>query len=370
MSFLFLLALVVVGFVMLAGTIVSSFAPRMKSPTPTDDDLKRTTVFVPPPAAAPSGLFSRLTSAACVASAVGVLALVTGRVAPRFMEVGRPPASIAEVPEPLHVELNDPGELHITVKEGSPSDKRTDGESTADAEVPEALDGKAARPEPKPLPAEKPVPGRKHGRLRKAAEIVVDKLTGRKDEPDAESEVEVDGRDLSHLPEWARKPVVTVGERTLVVVSSREHPTLKEADDEARQFAAARIRKDFEKHHPTLREPFDWTVPESAVPFLLVYEEKVPHQAGNVNFTMFRVHRQFEVTDETRSEVFAAWRSGLRRHRLFGMGAVLGTLGLIVAASSLYLRLDAQSRGAWRGRLKAATATAILVGGVAAASVV
>ncbi len=165
------------------------------------------------------------------------------------------------------------------------------------------------------------------------------------------------------LPEWVGEPDQEDGGRLLISLSSTEQPTRADAEKELLGKALARIRADFEQTH---RTTIPWDVPESAVHFTLTHEEKITRTAAAARFTMVRLHRQLELSPETREEAVGAFRQAVINRRLRGIAAVGGTLALIVAASAVYLRLDARTLGQTRGRLKAATAAAILTGGLVA----
>ncbi|MCC7423831.1 MAG: hypothetical protein IT428_26500 [Planctomycetaceae bacterium] len=335
--------ILVAGLAMVAGSIGSVFIDRRRS-APVDN-RDETRVAVPPPLRITTG--SLVASVAWGIPAVAVLALVVLRAAPRFQEA---PPPKAEVPEAVHVEVNEPAE--VSIKTDSVNTESTTEVDGAVAETPTPAAGT-----PEPI---------KENRLKKAARNLVDKITGRKDDP-LEAAAPANA---SNLPEWTRTPVSTEGDKTLIVLSSNEHPTLSEAEAEVRERAIRAINADFEKSHPSSRAPFDWKVPEGAIRFNRAHEEKVVHTVGNVTFTMFRLHRQLEISDATREVAYGAWRQGLVASRLWGAGSVLATLALIVAAVSSYLRLDGATRGAYRTRLKLATVAIIVTGGLAAGSMV
>lgn len=339
-----MLILLLAGLAMVAGSIGSVVLDRRRAkPAVPADNLQQTMVAVPPPLRPTSG--SLLSAAAWGFPVAVVLAMVVFRAAPRFQEAE--PAK-AEVPEAIHVELNQPSEVTISTE----STTEVDG---AAAEVPTAAGTD-----------EKTDEATKGGRLKKAAKSLIGKITGKKDDPLAASEPV----DAGGLPEWIRTPISTDGEKTLIVLSSNEHPTSAEAESEVRERAIRAINADFEKLHPSSRVPFDWKVPEGAIRFNRAHEEKVVHTAGNVTFTMFRLHRQLEISDATREVAYGAWRQGLVESRLWGAGSVLATIALIVAGVSCYLRLDASTRGEYRTRLKLATVAVIVTGGLAAGSLV
>lgn len=169
------------------------------------------------------------------------------------------------------------------------------------------------------------------------------------------------------LPEWVGKPPQKDGDKLLISLSTKEQPTQADAEKELLALAAAKVRSDFDGEFPSKVE---WALPPSAIRFNLAHEEKIPRKAGNVSFTMTRLHRQLEISPETRQAAFAAWRKAIVAERLRGMAGVGGLLALIVFAIAAYLRLDARTLGQCRGRLKTAALASILAGGLIAAAIV
>jgi hypothetical protein len=254
---------------------------------------------------------------------LAVTGLVVGRAAPRFQELQ---AAQAEVPEQVQIELNESEGL--TVEE----------DGGIEAATPEAAQRKSGK-------------GR---RLVTAVKDKVGQVLGKESAPEATT-------DASGLPDWVSQPATKEGDRTLLVLASREHPTVADAEKELAAIAASRVRADFEQTHPA---NVDWTIPPDAVKFGLRFEEKIARQAGNVSFTMFKVHRQLELSGETRQAAFQAFRAEVVRQRLWALGMVLGMGVLIAAGSSVYLRLDARTNGQYRTRLKAATVAGLTAGGL------
>ena len=181
-----------------------------------------------------------------------------------------------------------------------------------------------------------------------------------------ETTVPVSTADDSSLPEWARQPRTTEGDSTFVVVSSRQFATVEEVEADVRAEALQVLKAEL----GLTGDATAWKFPERAVDFRLRHEEEITRSVGDVDFRVYRVHRQLEISPETREAVVASWRDHTADRRLWALGGLVGFATLITAASSAYLRLDTRTRGHYRGRLKLATVSLIVAGGLVAASVV
>lgn len=181
-----------------------------------------------------------------------------------------------------------------------------------------------------------------------------------------EKTVPVSTTDDSSLPEWVRQPRIVDGDSTLVVVSSRQFATVEEAEADVRDQALKALKAELGLTGDTTA----WKFPERAVDFRLRHEEEITRSVGDVEFRVYRVHRQLEISPETREAVVAAWRDHTVDRRLWALGGLVGFVTLITAASSAYLRLDTRTQGSYRGRLKLATVSLIVAVGLAVATVV
>jgi hypothetical protein len=255
---------------------------------------------------------------------LAVMALVVGRAAPRFQE---PAAAQADPREALQIELNEPEGLNVEV-----DDTAADGATSDSAE---------------------PRPG-KVKKLVRAAKDKVGQVLGKSDRAEDDDE-------------WISTAVTKDKDATLVVLSSKEHATLADAEKEVLALAASRVRTDFEATHPTNVE---WTVPAEALRFRRTFDETIDRQAGNVSFKMHKAHRQLELSDATRKIAFDSFRTEVVHQRLWGLGTILGMASVIAAGSALYLRLDARTHGQYRTRLKAATVAGLTAAGLLATSLV
>jgi hypothetical protein len=97
--------------------------------------------------------------------------------------------------------------------------------------------------------------------------------------------------------------------------------------------------------------------------------EHVKIDAGSNSFPVVRVHAILDFSPRMLDELYSAWRAQIAERRLWTVGGLVGLATLLVASLAGYLRLDAATHGGYRRRLKLATVSLIVAGGLIAASV-
>ena len=178
----------------------------------------------------------------------------------------------------------------------------------------------------------------------------------------------IDASEARDLPEavqkWSRGEQPQNDTR-LLIVSSGEHPTLWDAQQDAEQRIRAALLACFSP--AGVERPRD--VPPDALHEAVRrrYPEMVQRETEQHKFTMHRVHLQVALNDSVRDKVREAGMAELRERRLWGLGAIGSVLMLIVASGAAYLRLDRITRGNQRFKLKLAAVSAITLAGLAVA---
>lgn len=171
-------------------------------------------------------------------------------------------------------------------------------------------------------------------------------------------------------PDWVRERAGRSARTP--VLSSTFRPVVEDAEKDLLAETARRIEADFRRTH-SYQGP--WTVPDQVVrahavarSFVETKEETVKiSRAGGAevshhSFPVHRVHWELDLSSEARSTL----RAHLVKPRFRILGSSLGLLALMLGTSAAYLRLDAQSAGKYRTRLKLAAVALIVASGLAA----
>lgn len=96
--------------------------------------------------------------------------------------------------------------------------------------------------------------------------------------------------------------------------------------------------------------------------------ERIQRSTGNNDFFVYRAYHQVELSPEVRAALFPSWRSHTVDGRLWILGGLLGFVVLMLGTAATYLRLDALTGGNYRRRLKLASVTFLLAGGLGLAA--
>lgn len=155
------------------------------------------------------------------------------------------------------------------------------------------------------------------------------------------------------LPDGSPRPMI---------VSSGEHPTVWDAEQEAVARARAALYGP-EGIRPAIDIPPD--VLEKAI--LRRHHEQIDHATDHHTFTMHRVHLQVAATETVRGELHRQWRLHVRDRRLWTLGGLTGLVVLMLGTCTAYLRLDRASGGRHRGPLKLVAVTLLTAASLALA---
>ncbi len=179
----------------------------------------------------------------------------------------------------------------------------------------------------------------------------------------AEDEVELSTPTVP-LPKWITEPVGYGNDIERVTVSSQRFATIGEADEDALLVAAA-VVTDYVRKRGAYTD--GTSVPEEEVAEYAVlrrFVETFDHDFGPVTGEMHRVHLQVGLSSEMFDNIAQPWQEKVSGRRLTALGCLLALLTLILGATTLYLRLDAATQGAYRHRLKFAALSLVGAGGI------
>lgn len=197
-----------------------------------------------------------------------------------------------------------------------------------------------------------------------AGAIAADAKTG--DQPIAEALPESD----SKLPEWVVETPLVVADKQLVVLSSQRFATVEEADAQVMKLAREVVIKDLKAVYAYEPEPpvSDRDIESRA--FGRRHVEQSVRKSGTNTFTVYRVHRQLELSPSLRSALEPQWREKIVNHRLGILAALAGLLTLTAATAAAYFRIDTRTGAMYRRRLRFAAVCVIAAGGLAAMTVI
>lgn len=174
------------------------------------------------------------------------------------------------------------------------------------------------------------------------------------------------------VPGWMDEtPQFQEGTESLVI-SSKQYSTVASAIDEIEELALMKIKEHFHRHYPYRGS---WTIPPRVVDFRSnddVFAERHIEQverkmAGHM-VDMYRAHALLKLSPQLRAELHPVWRDQIVEQRLWTLGGLVALVALSVASIAAYLRLDAATGGSYRRRLKLATVSLIVAGGLVAAT--
>jgi len=163
------------------------------------------------------------------------------------------------------------------------------------------------------------------------------------------------------LPDWVKETEMVSGDKTIVVMTSRQFATAEEGDAEIVGAAAEWVVDDFAK-------TYDANERVTISPALLkhtVYRrrfvETIDRQSGANSFRVYRVHQQVELSPTTRKVFFAHWRGQVVEQRLWLIGKLVGFFTVILGGLAVFLRVGARSSRTFR-RPVAVIAAITLIG--------
>jgi hypothetical protein len=161
----------------------------------------------------------------------------------------------------------------------------------------------------------------------------------------------------SKLPVWVQAPEADTGGPLRRVVSSQRFATVDEAWQDALTQASQVITDHLFRDDPIHSA---WTVPKDWIRAFAVrehFEETVQQNLGPVSASMYRVHLLLDLSGATGEKLAQLKKDALVTERLWLLGGGTGLLTLLFSTIAGYLRLDAATHGAYRGRLKLAAAS-------------
>lgn len=172
---------------------------------------------------------------------------------------------------------------------------------------------------------------------------------------------------IDKLPEWVSQPEATREGVTTLVLSSQRFVTQEEAEQQLAGEVARRLRQYFHEEHPSqgLWElPADYDVRRTVKQR---HVELIPKNFGDsIDVNMHRVHWQLELSPDVRRELYPLWREQTVKQRLTQYGAGVGGLAFLLLVTSTYFRVDASTKGAYRGWLRLAAISVVAAGGATA----
>ena len=97
------------------------------------------------------------------------------------------------------------------------------------------------------------------------------------------------------------------------------------------------------------------------------YIEKIPQETSGFQYEMYRVHWQLELNPKLSESLVSRAKQSVSRSRIWTIGSILAACTLLLFGFSSYLRLDTQTEGRYRNRLKFAAISFMAVGCLAIA---
>ncbi len=168
--------------------------------------------------------------------------------------------------------------------------------------------------------------------------------------------------ETAQAPDWVHRPRFDDGKTIIAVIRSKQYQTVAECERDVIAKATQELMADFPK---VFGIADTWTIPESFVSSEAIrqrYVERLTRQTEKHTFDVRRMSALLEITPDLRRQVYEIWRGQAVERRLWHLGGLVGLATLILATIASYLRLDARTSGAYRGRLKLAAGLLITVG--------
>lgn len=171
----------------------------------------------------------------------------------------------------------------------------------------------------------------------------------------------------SEPPEWVDGGEIDTESGRLVVVNSEQFPEKQLAEQDALEEAVRVVRADFGESYNVRG---NWSLAPDLVRERAVKEtwfERISRSTGQNRFYVYRAYQQVELSPEVRQAVWTSWRDQVVSRRLWILGGLLGFVTLMLGTAATYLRLDAVTGGNYRRRLKLASVSLLVAGGLALA---
>lgn len=166
----------------------------------------------------------------------------------------------------------------------------------------------------------------------------------------------------AQAPDWVHRPRFDDGKTIIAVIRSKQYQTVAECEREVIAKATQELMADFAK---VFGIADTWSIPESFISSQAIrqrYVERLTRETEKHTFDVRRMSALLEITPDLRRQVYEIWRGQAVERRLWHLGGLVGLATLVLATIASYLRLDARTSGAYRGRLKLAAGLLITVG--------
>lgn len=160
---------------------------------------------------------------------------------------------------------------------------------------------------------------------------------------------------------WVKEDVRQTDEESLVVVSSSQHANL----DDAREDVFKKAVKQIVAYYAVDKKyygPIGITLKDVEKVREKEYTEIISYKTSENEFEMIRLHWQIALTPELRESLVSRAKESASKSRIWTLGSILATCTLLLFGFSSYLRLDTQTQGRYRNRLKFAAVSFMAVG--------
>jgi len=171
----------------------------------------------------------------------------------------------------------------------------------------------------------------------------------------------------SQFSEWVRQSEVALEEGRLIVISGEQYPARAKAHNDALAAAVRAVKEDFQQTHSAAG---DWRLPAALVKREAIRQrhvETITRETELNSFQVYRVYYQLELSPKVRQAVFPSWRSQIVERRLWILGSLMGFVALVLGTTATYLQMDALTGGVYRRRLKLASVSLLIAGGLSLA---
>ena len=151
------------------------------------------------------------------------------------------------------------------------------------------------------------------------------------------------------LPEWVHQRTVRIleGDSVQMVLSSRMHTTVKEADEKLLKQVKDALRKQVAAR-THMDRPF-------ALPDALIRDKAIKRRVIEVNQIdfgekigvqpMYRVHAQVEISEESYEAALPYWKAKELKRRMSLLGVLLAAFLIVVTSAHIYLRTSSHLPG-------------------------
>jgi|GEM_PF-5693653 len=169
------------------------------------------------------------------------------------------------------------------------------------------------------------------------------------------------------VQEWVKTDLKKIDKDSyLVVVSSRGEDKLKSATEDAFNKAVKRIEAYYALENNSFGS-IGITKEEVEKVRKKEFIETIPQGKPGAEYNMHRVHWQIALTPELRESLVSRVQQNVSKSRIWTLSSILAVCTLLLFGFSSYLRLDTQTEGRYRNRLKFSAVSFMAVGCLAIA---